>query len=100
MTAPIKTRQKRVSFPYISIKDAIGHIEKLKAYKGFGPINIRDALMRMGYTPTSSSADRALAAMVKSYGLIDQQGKRDAGGFVQLTPLAKKILLHPQDSEE
>jgi hypothetical protein len=96
----IRQRQKRVSFPYISIKDAVAYAEKLKAYKNFGLISIRDALLKMGYKPSSSSADRALSAMVKSYGLLDQQGTKKNNGMVQLTQLAKKILLLPQDSEE
>src|SRR5206468_798136 len=91
---------KRVSFPYISIKVSVEYAEKLKAYKGFAAMSIRDALIKMGYTPTSSSADRALSAMVKSYKLLDQQGTKDSGGVVQLTSLAKKILLFPPGSEE
>jgi hypothetical protein len=100
MTEQIKTRQKRVSFPYISIGNAVENAEKLKAYKGFGAINIRDALMKMGYAPKSSSGDRALSTMAKSYGLLEQQGTKEKGGIVQLTPLAKKILLYPKGSEE
>jgi hypothetical protein len=96
----VKQRQKRVSFPYISIADAVEITDKLKAYKGFGQIVLRDALMKMGYSPTSSSANRALSALVSSYRLLDQQGSKASGGFVQLTPLAKKILLHPKDSQE
>jgi hypothetical protein len=99
-TEQIKTRQKRVSFHYISIGDAIDKIETLKAYKGFGAMSIRDALMKMNYAPKSSSGDRALSTMVKSYGLLDQQGTKDNGGIVQLTPLAKKILSYPKDSEQ
>jgi hypothetical protein len=100
MTEEIKTRQKRVSFPYISIGKAIENAGKLKAYKGFAPINIRDALIKMGYAPKSSSGDRALSTMARSYGLLEQQGTKEKGGIVQFTPLAKKILSYPLDSPE
>ena len=100
MTDQIKTRQKRVSFPYISIGNAIENAEKLKAYKGLGAISIRDALMKMGYAPKSSSGDRALSTMAKSYGLLKQQGTKDKGGIVQLSQLANKILSYPKGSDE
>lgn len=98
MTELKKSKQKRVRFPYISIKDAIKFIGVLRDYKQFAEVEAVTALKKIGYTPSSSSADRVLSTMVKSYGLLDMRGTKD-NGYVWLTRLAKEILLNPEGSE-
>lgn len=92
------SRQKRSSYPYISIKEAVNCIEKLKSAEGYAEVPVGIALSKMGYSPTSSTSDRILSALV-SYGLLDQRGVKD-NKFVRLSHLAKRILLNPDGNQD
>jgi hypothetical protein len=91
----VKVKRKRVYMPYIGIKEAIDRLAKLKARDGFTEVSYDIALIGMGYTPSSSSADRVLSALL-SYGLLDQRGA-SKNKIVWMTSLAKQILLSLDD---
>lgn len=85
-----RRRDRSPSFPYISLREAVEKLEAL--YKQFTrhPARIQMLAPVMGYSPTSSSLLRAIAAL-KSFGLVDESGS-GADRKVSVSDLGQRIV--------
>lgn len=91
-----KSRQRSPNYPYYSLKECMGFLNKLYKKYGTTEIHVDDAITQMGHSPTSSTAGRVLASLF-SFGLLDSRGAKD-NKFVRLSRLSQEILLEEEDS--
>jgi hypothetical protein len=68
-----RRRDRSPSFPYISLREAVDKIDAFYRQYTRHPARINVIAPLMGYSPTSSSLLRAIAAL-KSFGLISEVG--------------------------
>jgi hypothetical protein len=71
-------------------------LEKLYSKYGMSEVHVDAAIIQMGHSPTSSTANRVLASMF-SFGLLDSRGAKD-DKFVHISKLAQGILLENDGS--
>lgn len=90
------TRQRSPAHPYFSLKECVDWAHKLYQQNGARRVSVAVALKHMQLGLSSSTAPRALAALL-GYGLLDDTGiKKDKE--VWLSRLGRSIMLQGRDS--
>lgn len=91
-------RKKRSSYPYYSVHQCIEKLQMLRESEGLGEVPAVTAFEKMGLSPSSSSADRAISAML-GYGLINDRGSRD-DKIIWISELGKEILIREESEPQ
>lgn len=87
------------SYPYVDLEGAIALSRKVYDYAKRGPAPVESVITEaFKFSPTSSSGDKATAAL-KSFGLIEDSAGTNGKG-IKLTGRAIRILLDEPDSAE
>jgi hypothetical protein len=88
-------RTRSPAYPYIGLKAAVEKCQELYNYGKRGEVNLKGVFSHWGYSDSSGSAKKVLAAL-KYFGLVEQPyGSKN----VKLTERALRILLDHESSE-
>lgn len=91
-------RQRSPNYPYYDLRECVSLLDKLyKKYKG-NEVHTEDAYIQMGFSPTSSTANRVLASLF-SFGLLESRGTSKSK-FVRPSRLGQEILLEEEKSQK
>ena len=82
-------KQRSPRFPFIPLRAALGHLNKIHAAAGDEPIRRLDAIKALGHEKPNGQVQRQIAAL-RGYGLIEPTGD-DKPVFV-VTELGKRLL--------
>ena len=88
------TRIQSPSYPYISLREAVGAVAKIEGRYRSSTLDRVDAAKLLGFTGVTGPSNMTLATLA-SFGLIEKAGK----GELRVTELARSIL-HPSSEEE
>lgn len=95
--APNSMRRKRSpAYPYINLQQAIDLATEFYNKEGFNAAPVSVAATDMGYSPTSGSGARVIAALLH-FGLLEEEGSGDERQ-VWLSELAVRIIEAPNES--
>ena len=88
------------AYPYINLEAAVGLARQLYEYSKRAPANVEAVVKeKWGYSPTSSSAVKTVAAL-RYYGLIDSPPVDRGAESIKITERAYRILVDSPDSIE
>jgi len=87
------------SYPYVDLESAIALTRKVYDYAKRGTAAVESVVTEaLGFSPTSSSGDKVMAAL-KQFGMTEDVGENN-GKSVKISGRAIRILLDDQDSAQ
>src|SRR5882724_11881835 len=86
-----KRKHRSPSYPYLNLQEAINMANELYKKESRHKIPVEVAIADLGYSPTSGSGLRVLAALL-NFGLLSEEGASE-GRKVGLSDLGKSIVM-------
>lgn len=91
-------RQRSPNYPNYSLRECIAFLTKYYAKNKASETHFDEAVISIGHSPSSSTANRAIAAMI-AFGLFEFRGSGNAK-FYKASKLAQTYMLSTDDDEK
>ena len=96
---PRSKKHRSPAYPFIGLNAAISRARELYEKQSMHPGRIPTVAGHWGFRPKSSGGLQTVAAL-KQFGLVEDAGRSGKDRQVQLTDMARQVLLRPEASPE